>query len=277
MNATLDAYLERLHQTASDASIWSGKQGKVVGRFFRATLTSAFQAIREIDSARIVAFEGYVRNDAEGDAGLSPWKVLDQAAGDSDSIALDRLSRVLHAVNFFRQPGSAGRDLFLSVDARLLSGVGSNHGMAFLQVLRRLELPQERIVLQLPAVAEEENWLLNYVADNYRRNGFRLAVRANDLRHAGHLLDHVLPDVIKLDARCAAQGTEARALLRDAAARGARLVFNKVDSRAVATPLAQLADLAGQAVCGQGFLWDVPGAILSQAEAVEYGTTLETA
>ena len=270
----LQTYLERLREAGPDASIWT-RGGKVVGRFFQARLTSVFQAVREIESGRAIAFEGFIRNDAEGDQGLSPWRVLDQAAGDSDSIALDRPCRVLHAVNFFRQPEAAGRDLYLSVDTRLLSGVGSNHGMAFLQVLRRLELPQGQIVLQLPAVPAEQNWLLNYVSDNYRRNGFRLAVRAVDLRHAAYLLDHVRPDVIKLDARHAARQDEALALLRDAAERGVKLVFNKVDASTVAAPLADLAELAGQAVFAQGFLWDTPRAGLAQAEAVEYLAALE--
>src|SRR6185437_13797088 len=101
MNATLDAYLERLRETAPDALIRRGRNGGVVGRFFQSTLTSVFQPVREIESGRAVAFEGYVRNDAEGDRGLSPWRVLEQAASDADSIALDRLCRVLHAVNFF--------------------------------------------------------------------------------------------------------------------------------------------------------------------------------
>ncbi len=271
----LHTYLERLREAGPDASIWSAREGKVVGRFFQARLTSVFQAVREIESGRAAAFEGYIRNDAEGDQGLSPWRVLDQAAGDSDSIALDRLCRVLHAVNFFRQPAAAGRDLYLSVDTRLLSGVGSNHGMAFLQVLRRLELPQGQVVLQLPAVPAEQNWLLNYVSDNYRRNGFRLAVRAIDLRHASYLLDHVRPDVIKLDARHATQRDEVLTLLRYAAGRGVKLVFNKVDATGIAAPLAELAALSGQSIFAQGFLWDVPRAALARAEAVEYSAALE--
>lgn len=272
----LHAYIERLREVGPDASIWCAREGKVVGRFFQARLTSVFQAVREIESGRAVAFEGYVRNDAEGDLGLSPWRVLDQAAGDSDSIALDRLCRVLHAVNFFRQGEAAGRDLYLSVDTRLLSGVGSNHGMAFLQVLRRLQLPQGQIVLQLPAVPAEQNWLLNYVSDNYRRNGFRLAVRATDLRHASYLLDHVRPDVIKLEARHVLAQEEALPLLRDAAERGVKLVFNKVESVELAASLVELAQAAGQAVFAQGFLWGSPRAALARADAVEYGALLES-
>ena len=36
------------------------------------------------------------------------------------------------------------------------------------------------VVLQMPVVTHSQGWLLNYVLDNYRRNGFRLGVSAVD-------------------------------------------------------------------------------------------------
>jgi EAL domain-containing protein (putative c-di-GMP-specific phosphodiesterase class I) len=271
----LVSYLERAALAGADAPIRADGEGRVVGRFVNATLTSAFQPVREVGSGRIAAFEGFVRSHARGaaasaadyDAGLSPWKVLDRAADDTESIVLDRLCRVLHATNFFRQPQSAGHDLYLSVDARLLSGVGSNHGMAFLNILRQLELPQGQIVLQLPLVSNDQGWLLNYVSDNYRRNGFRLAARAADLRHALRLLDHVRPDVIKLDGRLALSTGEALSLLTEAAQRAVKPVFTRVDSVEVANALGELVQRAGLAVFAQGFLWDRPHASLAVASA----------
>jgi len=271
----LVSYLERAALAGIDAPIRTDAEGRVVGRFVNATLTSAFQPVREIGSARIAAFEGFVRSHARSatassfdhDAGLSPWKVLDRAADYTESIVLDRLCRVLHATNFFRQPQSAGQDLYLSVDARLLSGVGSNHGMAFLNILRQLELPQGQIVLQLPLVSNEQRWLLNYVSDNYRRNGFRLAARAADLRHALHLLDHVRPDIVKLDGRLALSIAETQSFLTEAAQRAVKPVFTRVDSLEVAKALGELAQRTGLAVFAQGFLWDRPHASLAVAAA----------
>lgn len=265
----LVSYLERAASAGTDASIRLDVEGRVVGRFAKATLTSAFQPVREIGSGRIAAFEAFVRSHARSEmktpSGQSPWKILDGAADDTESIALDRLCRVLHATNFFRQPQSAGQDLYLSVDARLLSGVGSNHGTAFLQILRKLALPQGQIVLQLPPVPSEQNWLLNYVSDNYRRNGFRLAVRAADLDHASYLLDHVRPDIVKLDGRFAASTEDALTLLKEAARRSVKVIFTKVDSVVAADALVKLAQRAGQAVFAQGFLWDRPHASLAAA------------
>jgi hypothetical protein len=63
------------------------------------------------------------------------------------------------------------------VHARLLAAVNNNHGVAYRRILAALELPHERIVLQLPVVTPNQRWLLNYVLDNYRRNGFRLGSR----------------------------------------------------------------------------------------------------
>jgi hypothetical protein len=54
----------------------------------------------------------------------------------------------------------------LSVHARLLAAVDGNHGTAFSRILKVLDLPQQRVVLQLPVIVEHQGWLANYVADN---------------------------------------------------------------------------------------------------------------
>jgi hypothetical protein len=87
------------------------------------------------------------------------------------------------------------------VHDRLLSAVSSNHGHAFRRILDALELPLERVVLQLPAATPQQGWLLNYVSDNYRRNGFRFAVNVNSPRDALGVLERLRPDVFKLDVR----------------------------------------------------------------------------
>ena len=119
--------------------------------------------------------------------GLSLWRLLDHAASDDESVELDRLCRMLHAINFFRQNEAEQADLYLNVHDRLLSAVSSNHGHAFQRILDALGLPIERIVLQLPTVTTNQSWLLNYVADNYRRNGFRARRRGTDRGAAAHL------------------------------------------------------------------------------------------
>lgn len=260
----LQKYLVRLPATPQAAtSIWLDRHGRASGRYFNSTLTSAFQAIREPGSQQIVGFEGFARSHSSSDSGLSLWKLLDHAASDDESIALDRLCRMLHAINFYRQPQAAHTDLYLSVHARLLAGVSANHGNAFRRVLDSLELPHEKIVLQLPPVAKNQNWLLAYVADNYRRNGFRLAVNAADARHALELLNALQPETIKVDAREIPDTQATLHLLQEAGRRGVRLIFKRVEAETVAATLHALAASAGHTILAQGFLWDLPGASLA--------------
>jgi EAL domain-containing protein (putative c-di-GMP-specific phosphodiesterase class I) len=188
--------------------------------------------------------------------------LLEQAADDDESIALDRLCRILHTVNFFRQRASDDAELFLSVDGRLLAAVDSNHGTAFRRVLDSLELPQQRVILQLPAVTHDQNWLLNYVSDNYRRNGFRLAVNARNASEAEVLLDHVRPEIIKLDTRGAPDLSVNARLLREAQKRGIRIIFKRVENQAMLDGLIELASVSGQSVQVQGYVWDLPIASL---------------
>lgn len=238
----LKSYLARLSDTGAPAtSVWLDAQGRAQGRFFNCTMTSAFRPVRELAQGAVVGYEGLARSVSADDAGLSLWQVLDHAASDDESVELDRLCRMLHSINFFRQEEAGQADLYLSVHDRLLSAVSSNHGHAFQRILDALGLPSERIVLQLPAVTAHQGWLLNYVADNYRRNGFRLALNVSSLHEASDLLARLRPDAFKVDARALTDERAAAALVTLCHAAQVRLIFKRLDS---ATALARLPALA---------------------------------
>lgn len=257
--SALQQYLSRLHHVAqADSTLWLDEQGCAHGRYFNSTLTSAFQPIRSLGSQQIVGVQGFMRSYSQSDAGLSLWKLLDTHATDDQSIELDRLCRLLHAVNFYRQPDMVDVDLYLSVYARLLAAVDSNHGMSFRRVLDVLGLPHRKIVLQLPLIQPDQTGLLNYVADNYRRNGFRLAVNVADARQGLELLQQVQADVIKVDAREINDEEATLKLLQLSAAKNVLVVFKRVESGVVHDTLCKLGALAGQAITAQGYLWDIP-------------------
>lgn len=266
----LDAYLERLNgktggaATANASKVWLDEHGRAVGRFFNTSLTSAFQAVRSFGDGEVIAYEAFARSYSEIDDGLHLWKLLDQAASDDESVELDRLCRMLHAINYYRQAGPEGDapELHLSVHARLLAAVNNNHGVAYRRILSALELPHERIVLQLPVVTPNQRWLLNYVLDNYRRNGFRLGVSANSPLEALSLLDKVRPDLIKVDARELADPDSVALLLLRAADQGVRIFFKRVENREVFDKLEQYGSALAQSVHAQGYLWDIPQAQL---------------
>ncbi|MGZ5818825.1 MAG: EAL domain-containing protein [Burkholderiaceae bacterium] len=255
----LDKYLAILSQTPeAHTSVWLDAEGRAQGRYFNCTLTSAFQPIRALETAQIIGYEAFARSYSENDAGLSLWKILDHAANDDESVELDRLCRMLHAINFFRQPEAVGADLYLAVHDRLLTAVSTNHGIAFRRILEGLGLPINKVVLQLPAVTEHQGWLLSYVADNYRRNGFRFAVNVANAAEALALLTRVRPDVIKVDAREIVPMAANVKLLEVAQERGIRVIFKRLESLKALEALRQLNESEGQAIYAQGHWWNAP-------------------
>ncbi len=255
----LEHYLTRLARTSqADVRIRADAEGRAQGRYFNATLTSAFQAIREIDTGCIVGYEGFARSYSERDQGLCVWRLLDHAANDDESVALDRLCRMLHSINFFRQPQAVGRDLYLSLHARLLAAVGSDHGGAFRRILKLLELPQERVILQLPVAVEHQGWLMQEVADNYQRNGFRVAANVSGAAQGLALTQRMRLDVIKVDTRSFVRDPAAVKLVLDCAQRGIRLIFKRVENTHMLDMLKFLAEISEQPILAQGYLWDLP-------------------
>jgi EAL domain-containing protein (putative c-di-GMP-specific phosphodiesterase class I) len=277
----LQKYLTRLSDaTGSASSIWLDHEGRAQGRFFNCTMSSAFQPIRQIDGRADVgvdagvvrAYEGLARSVSAQDKGLSLWKLLDHAASDDESIELDRLCRMLHAINFFRQADGAPEaasngdaDLYLNVHDRLLSAVSSNHGHAFRRILDALELPLSRVVLQLPVATPQQGWLLNYVSDNYRRNGFRFAVNVDSAADALGVLDRLRPDVFKLDTRVLHDTAGLLQLLDRTQQAGVAVVFKRIETDEALQSLRELSATAGVPVLGQGYLLDEPRATLVAA------------
>lgn len=215
----LTAYLERLASGESpSSSLRLSGGGEVQGQIFNCRLGSSFHPIRELDGGTITGYAGRVRGIEEEDRGLPVWSYLDGAASDDESVALDRLCRTLHAINFFRSEELSAHTLHLNVHDRLLSAVSSNHGMAFRRILDSLGLPLEQVVLQLPAVNARQNWMLNYVADNYRRNGFRISVKVATALHLPSVLGHARVDAVRIASLHGASGTELTQILAQAAA-----------------------------------------------------------
>jgi EAL domain-containing protein (putative c-di-GMP-specific phosphodiesterase class I) len=264
----LNDYLHRLSAPSqAPGSVWLNAAGQAEGRFFNCVLSSAFQPIVRAGDGAAAGFEGLARGVSPTDAGLSLWRLLDHGASDDESVALDRLCRMLHAINFFRQDGAEAADLFVSVHDRLLSAVSSNHGYAFKRILAALGLPREQIVLQLPAVTESRRWLLNYVADNYRRNGFRLALNVGSIAEAAELLDRVRPAAIKIDVGAMHYDSGLESLLLLAQAGAARVIVKRVESQADLAMLTQASSRAGVPLYVQGSVIDAPHAELRSTAA----------
>jgi hypothetical protein len=141
------------------------------------------------------------------------------------------------------------------------AGVSGNHGMVFRHMLDSLGLPRERIVLQLPPAGPTKRFLLQYVAGNYRRNGFRIAINACDAADGLRLLQGMMPDAVKLDAREMPDQADMGELAARCHARGISLVFKRVEKALVADAICGT-PLTEGCVMTHGRLWDQPAASL---------------
>jgi EAL domain-containing protein (putative c-di-GMP-specific phosphodiesterase class I) len=151
---------------------------------------------------------------------------FDRIADDQQLVALDRMSRALHAINFF---GSQRHGLlFLRVHERLLKSVKYDHGLHFSNVLTSFGLSPARIVIELPAAAVAHKTFLGYLTRSYQHYGFKVA---GNLSNAGQILsvsETARLDFIKMDAAIALRDATVKPLVGYASRLRVPLIFNRV-------------------------------------------------
>lgn len=173
--------------------------GSVVGDWFGCELSSVFQPIVGGGDGITRGHEAFLRClGPNGQRDLSPWVLFSANTDDDRVIALDRLARTLHALNFIT---SLPEDelLFLNVHGRLLAAVASDHGAAFRRVADAMGIAPDQIVIETPLAASEQVDLLAFVLRNYRQNGFRVAVNVESAAQWNALSATVPAQYIKVD------------------------------------------------------------------------------
>jgi EAL domain-containing protein (putative c-di-GMP-specific phosphodiesterase class I) len=174
-------------------------EGGVVGDWFGCELSSVFQPIVPPSADAISGFEAYLRILGSGERSLSPWTLFSANADDGRLVALDRLARTVHALNFLSSVEGDGL-LFLNVHGRLLAAVGGDHGTAFRKVVDALGLPPERVVIETPLEASRQPELLGFVLRNYRNNGFQVAINVDSPMQWQALSSLVPAQFVKIDS-----------------------------------------------------------------------------
>jgi len=248
-----------------NTNVWVADDGQAYGRYFNSSLTSAFQALRSTLDLQVVGYQATARSYAPGqqsESGLSLWRLLDHAASDDESVELDRLCRLLHAINFYRQPQAFGQDLYLHVHSRLLAAVQQNHGAAFRRILDTLELPHQHIALELPHNSSNQRWILNHVSANYQLNGFRIVVNVGDIAQGSELARHPNIAAIRLDGSSALDSDALASLCSVARETGTNIIIKKLDNLQYYQTIEKVAQAEKQEIYVQGFLFDKPNASL---------------
>ncbi|MCP3714208.1 EAL domain-containing protein [Paraburkholderia sp. CNPSo 3281] len=166
----------------------------------------------------------------EQDGLLAPCDAFSDTLDDPDLVAVDRMVRALHAINFLG--GQQHGLLFLRVHERLLKSVKYDHGRHFSNVLVSFGLNPGRIVIELPAAAVAHRTFLGYLTKSYQRYGFKVA---GNLPNAGQILsvsDVPRPDFVKMDAASALRDSMVKPLVSYAARLRIPLIFNRVTDAA---------------------------------------------
>ena len=254
------------------ADLWRDNHGEVVGRFLGLNLASVFQPVREAKTRQVVGHEAFIRSHDESDQGLSPWTLFSHAAADDQLVELDRACRTIHAIRYFVRRPQRG-SLFLNVHGRLMLAVQEDHGRAFRRVLDSLEIAASRVVIESPEGLTENLPLLSCVMQNYRRNGYRVAINLASANQASALLNRFAPDLLKIDVRHLPSPEALADLVARAARRGARVIVKRIETPSHASLAEQ-----GGAEFLQGYAFDGTSAqpVPPSADPFPAGTSRNT-
>jgi EAL domain-containing protein (putative c-di-GMP-specific phosphodiesterase class I) len=234
--------LQRLTQDHFAAFPLSEPQpGRVVAQFYQSRLTSVFEPVVRAADGGIAGHHGLLRVFDERGQAVAPWNVFARASDDDQLVQLDRVTRTVHALNYFRSQDNAG-SLFLNVEQRLLVRVAADHGAYFERILAQLGIAPGRVVIVLPASAVDEPVTFVRAAISYRIRGYRVMVQLRSAREAD--LAHVfLADphyaAIDMEAASAARGAtdrvdEVRRIVDALARRGINSVARRIEDEAQA-------------------------------------------
>ncbi|MBF0454173.1 MAG: EAL domain-containing protein [Magnetococcales bacterium] len=181
-------------------SIIEQEENDTLGRYRDLRLSSAFQPIFSPSHCRVIGYEGLVRgHDLQGKP-VSPKNIFNKSDDPLESLYLDRLTRLLHVLNFIQKdPGEGLLFLNLSPDV-ILHSRQMNFAAYTKSLVERFGLEPERVVIEILESAIPDETALMEVIKHYRDVGFQIAV--DDFGAGESNIDRLWklsPDIIKLD------------------------------------------------------------------------------
>jgi EAL domain-containing protein (putative c-di-GMP-specific phosphodiesterase class I) len=222
------------HPALSGMPMSTLADGRVVGAFDHTHLASVFQPIIGAQDGRTAGHHGYLRVAASHGDALVPQQLFARAADDAALVKLDRMTRALHALNYFHQAGPT-HQLFLIVEQRLLSTVANEHGLVFESILAELGVKPERVVISLPNSALAHAALLLRSILSYRNRGYGVMTHLSGVADPGlSRLFLAEPHHVQIDLPAPEGEAAARRLVKTLSRAGFTTVARKVESEAQA-------------------------------------------
>ncbi len=193
-------------------SEWKGRQSitdhalrfddlGAVGCYDGLRLFSVFQPILNAHDQSPFAYEALLRVQERSGRFISPQDVFSRPDVSEEIIYLDRLCRVVHAVNLFTQSPDPKEALFLNVDGRHLLNVSNGgHGRIFQELLEHCGIKPQQVVLEIvESLVADSNRLRDAIA-SYQKLGYRIAIDDFGSRESNFdRLWNLSPDIVKLD------------------------------------------------------------------------------
>lgn len=183
----------------------------IVGYFAGLELHSHYQPLFHAHTLQTFAHEALLRPRWPGHSTFqAPNVAFDIAHTAQAAIYLDRLCRVVHAMNFVRQaPGQ--HHLFLNVSAQHLRSVAHSHGETFESLLALCGLQPQQVVLEILEAGVDDLTLLQTAVQGWRQRGFRIAMDDFGCQHSNFdRLWQLTPDIVKLDRQLVHQAAHNR-------------------------------------------------------------------
>jgi hypothetical protein len=189
------------------------ENNRVNGLFGQLRIGSCFSALRHTQNPSAVqAHAVKIKVSACESTHLHSYEMDNLALNSGDThihfesiINFDRLARTVHALNYlsFAKPD---KELFLEVDPRHILGIKEDHGAYFETVIEQCGLTTKNTVIVLAVTSNyvQYNEALIRGLSNYRRRGYRIALRFDHLisdKHVIELISKLTPDYVSLSAR----------------------------------------------------------------------------
>ena len=175
----------------------------IVGHFAGMELHSHFQPLLHSQGLQIQAYEALLRPRLPGQAQFqSPLAAFAQAHNAQQASYLDRLCRVLHALNFERQlPRQHPTQLlFLNVSTQHLQAVSQHYGETFERLLQLCGLRPQQVVLEITESQIDDLTRLQTAVAQWHARGFQIALDDFGCNNSNFdRLWQITPDIVKLD------------------------------------------------------------------------------